>query len=102
MENFALGIREVFSIAGFSWLFLGSCAGIIFGAIPGINPSTGIALVLPVTFLISSNAALALCPADLLFLSMNLSYSAAKMATFSFNLVTLSLILLIAQVVRRF
>lgn len=42
------------------WLFVGTLAGLVFGAIPGITATAGIAILTPFTFTLSFEAAMAL------------------------------------------
>jgi len=54
VELFALGIGEVFQPYPLILLFLGTVAGIIVGCLPGFTITMGVALVLPLTFGMSS------------------------------------------------
>ncbi|WP_321368385.1 tripartite tricarboxylate transporter permease [uncultured Desulfuromusa sp.] len=44
------GFGEILSFANVSAVFLGLCFGTLFGAIPGLTATMGIALVIPLTF----------------------------------------------------
>ncbi len=50
LELFSLGIQEVFRPYPLILLFLGTAAGIIVGCLPGFTITMGVALVLPLTF----------------------------------------------------
>ncbi|MEI7942176.1 MAG: tripartite tricarboxylate transporter permease [Candidatus Riflemargulisbacteria bacterium] len=50
LQNMALGAHAVFNFWTFFLLFLGVTFGIIVGAMPGLSPSLGVALMLPLTF----------------------------------------------------
>ncbi len=47
MEAFLQALGYVFAPAHFLFLVIGTAAGILVGAIPGLSGSTGIILVLP-------------------------------------------------------
>lgn len=48
-QGLAGGMHIVLSVSGILWLVGGSLVGILVGALPGIGPLTGIALLLPLT-----------------------------------------------------
>ena len=50
IEGYLLGFANVLTLQNFPAVFIGVVLGLIFGAIPGITTSMGMALVLPVTF----------------------------------------------------
>ncbi|MCL2380529.1 MAG: tripartite tricarboxylate transporter permease [Treponema sp.] len=50
LEGYLLGFANVFTLQNFPAIFIGVVLGLMFGAIPGITTSMGMALVLPVTF----------------------------------------------------
>lgn len=50
MEEFAIGMKIVFQPTCLLMIFFGTIFGIIFGAIPGLTATMGIALMLPFTF----------------------------------------------------
>ncbi|QSI03282.1 Tat pathway signal protein [Treponema ruminis] len=56
MSNYLAALLLCFQPANFILLLLCVLAGIIFGAIPGLNGSLGISLLLPLTFGMSTNA----------------------------------------------
>jgi putative tricarboxylic transport membrane protein len=61
MENvFLSSLQEVFSFQVLGLLALGVALGIIYGGLPGISSSMGVALMLPFTYTMSLNSALAL------------------------------------------
>ena len=62
MEVFSLlfsGFVQAMTITNLVWLTIGSALGTILGMLPGIGPSTGIALLIPLTFTMSPVPALA-------------------------------------------
>ena len=61
MEVFSLlfsGFVQAMTITNLVWLTIGSALGTILGMLPGIGPSTGIALLIPLTFTMSPDTAL--------------------------------------------
>lgn len=50
MENYLIGAAEVFTVPGILAILIGSAAGILVGAMPGLGPSMGVALLIPVTY----------------------------------------------------
>lgn len=52
------GTAEVLSLSNFVMLFGGTCVGIIFGALPGLTATMGLALLLPFTFTMSASMGL--------------------------------------------
>jgi putative tricarboxylic transport membrane protein len=59
LELFALGFKEIFQPYPLVLLFLGTLAGIVVGCIPGFTITMGAALVLPLTFGMTSIQGLA-------------------------------------------
>ena len=59
LELFALGFKTIFQPYPLLLLFLGTVAGIIVGCIPGFTITMGAALVLPLTFGMTSIQGLA-------------------------------------------
>lgn len=53
-------LSQIFTITNIIFNLLGVCAGIIFGAIPGLTATMGVALFLPFTFKMEPTAAFAL------------------------------------------
>ena len=61
MEVFSLlfsGFAQALTFTNMVWLTIGSALGTILGMLPGIGPSTGIALLIPLTFTMSPDTAL--------------------------------------------
>jgi putative tricarboxylic transport membrane protein len=58
IENMILGFREAFSWQGMGLMFLGSVWGFIGGALPGVQASTAMALILPLTWTMPPGGAL--------------------------------------------
>ncbi len=58
LEQLATGLIHVFEIANLAALFIGVLAGIIFGALPGLTATMGLALLVPFTFTMSPAAGL--------------------------------------------
>lgn len=52
------GFELLLSPEVFPFIFLGVSAGLLFGALPGLDATTGVALLLPVTYVLSPLAAL--------------------------------------------
>lgn len=59
LDLFALGFKEIFQLYPLILLFLGTVAGIIVGCLPGFTITMGAALVLPLTFGMTSIQGLA-------------------------------------------
>ncbi|HDR14623.1 MAG TPA: C4-dicarboxylate ABC transporter permease, partial [Desulfobacteraceae bacterium] len=47
------GLIHVFDLSNFTWLFFGVFMGIVFGALPGLTATMGLALLVPFTFTMS-------------------------------------------------
>lgn len=60
MENYFAALGVCLQPAHLALLFVCVVAGITFGAIPGLNGSLGISLLLPITFGLSNNASFAM------------------------------------------
>jgi len=60
LQGLVLGLNEVFTLYNMFLIFMGSMIGTVVGALPGLGPSAGIALMLPLTFGIPVNSALCL------------------------------------------
>ena len=61
MEVFSLlfsGFAQALTFTNMVWLTIGSALGTVLGMLPGIGPSTGIALLIPLTFTMSPDTAL--------------------------------------------
>ncbi|MDI6863165.1 MAG: tripartite tricarboxylate transporter permease, partial [Pseudothermotoga sp.] len=58
VEYLMYGFKVVFEPANFFWLTLGSFLGTVIGMLPGLGPATGIALLLPLTFVMKPETAL--------------------------------------------
>lgn len=52
------GFQVVFQPMNFLWLILGNFLGTVIGMLPGLGPATGIALLLPLTFVMKPETAL--------------------------------------------
>jgi len=50
LDNLSIGFVEVMTFYNIMIIFMGSIFGTIVGALPGLGPSAGIALLLPLTF----------------------------------------------------
>lgn len=50
MENLLLGLAQLMQVPVLTALIIGSIGGILLGAIPGVGPAVGIAILLPITF----------------------------------------------------
>ncbi len=70
-HNFQIGFAEIASLSTIWIMLLGTVVGIVVGALPGLSPAVGCAMVLPLTFAMSPTQAL------LLLVSL---YSAAEYA----------------------
>ena len=54
------GFLTNFTLYNLMVIFLGSMVGTVVGALPGLGPSAGLALMIPLTFTMESSAGLAL------------------------------------------
>ena len=52
------GFAQALTFTNMVWLTIGSALGTVLGMLPGIGPSTGIALLIPLTFTMSPDTAL--------------------------------------------
>ena len=57
-KNIAFGMSVVLQPINILWLTIGCVLGSVVGMLPGIGPATGIALLLPMTFVLKPEAAL--------------------------------------------
>lgn len=57
-EYLLIGLLHVFEPANFFFLFIGVFGGIVFGALPGLTATMGLALLVPFTFTMSPTAGL--------------------------------------------
>ncbi|GAB1428212.1 hypothetical protein MASR2M17_16400 [Aminivibrio sp.] len=62
-ENIFAGFSSILTITNITLIFLGTFAGIIVGALPGLSTTMGIALCVPFTFGMDPLSGLALLPA---------------------------------------
>ncbi len=60
IQNLLIGFNDIFSVYNMIIIFLGSMFGTIVGALPGLGPSAGIALLIPLTFGMPVGSALSL------------------------------------------
>jgi len=58
VENYLIGIQTVFTVPGILAIVVGTAAGIFVGAMPGLGPSLGIALLIPATYGLSPSVSL--------------------------------------------
>lgn len=58
LESLLIGLAHVFDPANFLFLFIGVFSGIVFGALPGLTATMGLALLVPFTFTMSPTAGL--------------------------------------------
>lgn len=58
IHNLAMGFGLAITPLNMVWLVLGSIMGTVLGMLPGLGPTTGIALLLPLTFAMSPDTAL--------------------------------------------
>ncbi len=58
LESLVIGLLHVFEPANFLFLFIGVFSGIVFGALPGLTATMGLALLVPFTFTMSPTAGL--------------------------------------------
>ena len=59
-EAFQQALEMVFQLSVFYWLIIGVVVGVGVGAIPGLTAATGVAIMLPLTFVMKTAPALAL------------------------------------------
>lgn len=57
-EYLLIGLGHVFEPSNFLFLFIGVFAGIVFGALPGLTATMGLALLVPFTFTMSPTSGL--------------------------------------------
>lgn len=57
-SNMLAGLQGIMSLANMGWLFLGVTLGMIVGIFPGLGPTAGIAILLPITLGMDSTAAI--------------------------------------------
>ena len=50
MENFLLGLGDVFNLTSLAFMLFGVVCGIVVGAIPGLSGPMAIALCIPLTY----------------------------------------------------
>ncbi len=60
ITNFSAGLMQIMSINTLWVMFIGTAVGIIVGALPGLSPAVGCAMMLPFTFYLSPINALLL------------------------------------------
>ncbi|MEZ5645532.1 MAG: tripartite tricarboxylate transporter permease [Burkholderiaceae bacterium] len=60
LSLFQQGIEAVFTFQILGLLFLGTLVGIVFGAIPGLTATMGVALFLPITYSLGASAGISL------------------------------------------
>ena len=69
MQELLIGIETVFTVQGLLAIVIGTALGIVVGALPGLGPSLGVALLIPTTFglppSVSFNLLVSLYPAFL-------------------------------------
>lgn len=58
MENYLIGLQAVATVPGILAIVFGTVAGIFVGALPGLGPSLGVALLIPVTYSLSPTISL--------------------------------------------
>jgi putative tricarboxylic transport membrane protein len=58
LENYLIGIEAVFTVPGILAIIVGTAAGIFVGAMPGLGPSLGVALLIPATYALSPSVSL--------------------------------------------
>jgi len=58
VENYLIGIETVFTVPGILAIIVGTAAGIFVGAMPGLGPSLGVALLIPATYSLSPSVGL--------------------------------------------
>lgn len=57
-SNMLVGLQGIMSLANMGWLFLGVTLGMIVGIFPGLGPTAGIAILLPITVGMDSTSAI--------------------------------------------
>lgn len=57
-SNMLAGLQGIMSLANMGWLFLGVMLGMIVGIFPGLGPTAGIAILLPITLGMDPTAAI--------------------------------------------
>ena len=50
LENIMVGLANTFTASSLIWINIGLFVGVIFGSLPGLTATMGVALFLPVTF----------------------------------------------------
>lgn len=60
MDTLLIALHNVFSLPGLLSVFCGTAIGIFVGAMPGLGPSMGVALLIPLTFALSPSISLLL------------------------------------------
>ena len=61
VESILISFSNLVSYGGIAYVFLGTFVGLLFGIIPGLGGPTALALLIPLTFGMDSNAAMLLC-----------------------------------------
>ena len=56
--NLAIGFSTAMTAYNILWVFIGGLLGTIMGMLPGLGPTTGIALLMPLTFTMHPDTAL--------------------------------------------
>lgn len=79
----ALGIASLhfLSIQSLTYLFMGTCIGLLFGAIPGLGGTTALALIIPLTFGMEQSDAIMLMGGSMAATSTGGSVSAILLNT---------------------
>lgn len=57
-QNLALGFQQAFTLENIIWIFIGGLLGTIVGMLPGIGPSSGIAILIPIIYGMNPTTAL--------------------------------------------
>lgn len=57
-SNMVAGLQGILSLANMGWLFIGVVLGMIVGIFPGLGPTAGIAILLPITIGMDPTAAI--------------------------------------------
>lgn len=81
MDAFIAGITAVFSFSGLAAVIGGSAAGIFIGCMPGLGPSLGVALLIPLTFALPPSISLIMLVALYLAAEYGGSISAVLIGT---------------------
>ena len=50
LENLLLGFQTALSVENVVWCFVGVLLGTVIGLLPGLGSTTGVAILLPITF----------------------------------------------------